>query len=154
MRSATISLALWKKIANLILAQFRTCLWPCVDRRVSGQEAGQPPKEGTYLPCISDRQLEAKPAIPALNGGRGLKQRRKGFFGYCRRKCRGHRRGLSIFANSAERDLPYPDLGSNHGDVASRISRDQASQQVHLARRHHAAGDGLREHYRDDRTHS
>src|SRR5471030_271813 len=81
MRSATISLALWKKIANLILAQFRTCLWPCVDRRVSGQEAGQPPKEGIYLPCTSDRQLEAKPAIPALNGGRGLKQRRKGFLG-------------------------------------------------------------------------
>src|ERR1700728_3346925 len=27
------------------LAQFRTCLWPCVGRWASGQEAGQPPKE-------------------------------------------------------------------------------------------------------------
>src|ERR1700685_2624804 len=26
-------------------AQFRTCLWPCVGRWASGQEAGQPPKE-------------------------------------------------------------------------------------------------------------
>ena len=28
-------------------AQFRTCLWPCVGRWASGQEAGQPPKEET-----------------------------------------------------------------------------------------------------------
>src|SRR3981189_2752331 len=25
------------------IAQFRTCLWPCVGRWASGQEAGQPP---------------------------------------------------------------------------------------------------------------
>ena len=44
--------------------------------------------------------------MPALHGRRGLKQRRKGFFGYCRRECRGHRKGLSFFANSAERGFP------------------------------------------------
>src|SRR5215467_5521241 len=41
------------------LAQFRTCLWPCVGRWASGQEAGQPPKEETLLPCSRDRQPEA-----------------------------------------------------------------------------------------------
>src|ERR1700728_4691668 len=107
------------------LAQFRTCLWPCVGRWASGQEAGQPPKEETLLPCTRDRQPEAKPAMPALNGRRGLKQRRKGFFGYCRRQCRGHRKGLSIFASSAERDLPHPDQGSNHrGATRSAMVRD------------------------------
>src|ERR1700685_373576 len=99
------------------LAQFRTCLWPCVGRWASGQEAGQPPKEETLLPCSRDRQPEAKPAMPALHWRRGLKQRRKGFFGYCRRQCRGHRKGLSIFASSAERDFPHPDQGSNRGDA-------------------------------------
>jgi hypothetical protein len=57
--------------------------------------------------------------MPALHGRRGLKQRRKGFFGYCRRECRGHRKGLSIFASSAERDFPHPDQGSNHGGVSA-----------------------------------
>src|SRR6202521_1904906 len=28
-----------------VIALFRTCLWPCVGRWASGQEAGQPPKE-------------------------------------------------------------------------------------------------------------
>ena len=32
------------------LAQFRTCLWPCVGRWASGQEAGQPPEEANWLP--------------------------------------------------------------------------------------------------------
>ncbi len=70
--------------------------------------------------------------MPALNGLRGLKQRRKGFFGYCRRECRGHRRGLSIFASSAERDLPHPDQGSNHGDAYGSAAAERASQEVHL----------------------
>src|ERR1700683_3859459 len=118
----------------LVIAQFRTCLWPCVGRWASGQEAGQPPKEETLLPCSRDRQPEAKPAMPALHWRRGLKQRRKGFFGYCRRQCRGHRKGLSIFASSAERDLPHPDQGSNRGD-ATRLrtgAETPASQEVHL----------------------
>src|ERR1700734_3881685 len=59
--------------------------------------------------------------MPALHWRRGLKQRRKGFFGYCRRQCRGHRRGLSIFARSAERDFPHPDQGSNRRDAKLRI---------------------------------
>src|SRR5579863_9811421 len=115
------------------IAQFRTCLWPCVGRWASGQEAGQPPKEETLLPCSRDRQPEAKPAMPALNGRRGLKQRRKGFFGYCRRECRGHRKGLSIFASSAERDLPHPDQGSNHGgECISQWCGLLMPQEVHL----------------------
>src|SRR5580692_9706150 len=28
------------------ILEHRTCLWPCVGRWASGQEAGQPPKEG------------------------------------------------------------------------------------------------------------
>src|SRR5271165_5373511 len=47
------------------------CLWSCVGRRGSGQEASQPPLE--------DRQPEANRRTPP-NGGRDLKQRRTGLF--------------------------------------------------------------------------
>ena len=51
----------------------------------------------------------------------------------CRRQCRGHRKGLSFFASSAERDLPHPDQGSNHGDATrSAIAELHVSQEVHL----------------------
>jgi len=100
-------------------AQFRTCLWPRVGWWASGQEAGQPPgvrsklkadrrkPTGESADCSSseplNRQPEAKPAHPALNGGRGLKQRRSGLL-WSRRPSKGrHRRGLSILAGRAER---------------------------------------------------
>ncbi len=76
----------------VIPAQFRTCLWPRACRWASGQEAGQPPgtwvrSRGMDIPEAripvrkdrvpnNDRQPEAKPANPALHGGRSLKQRR------------------------------------------------------------------------------
>src|SRR5207245_4675659 len=64
-----------------------------------------------------DRQPEAKPAHPALNGGRGLKQRRTGLPwslpAFHRR--RGYRRGLFIIAGRAEWDLPIPIQGSTAG---------------------------------------
>src|SRR5208282_6392819 len=84
----------------------------------SGQEAGQPP--GVNAEILSpraksigrlsseplNRQPEAKPAHPALNGGRGLKQRRSGLL-WSRRPSKGrHRRGLSILAGRAERVIP------------------------------------------------
>src|SRR5580704_1591999 len=87
-------------------AQFRTCLWPCVGRWASGQEAGQPPKEENTTSLHPRPAAGGEPAMPALHWRRGLKQRRKGFFGFCRRECRGHRKGLSIFASSAERGFP------------------------------------------------
>src|SRR3954454_18592506 len=43
--ATTKTLAPRNHIAYFFHAQFRTCLWPCVDRWASGQEAGQPPKE-------------------------------------------------------------------------------------------------------------
>ena len=61
-------------------AQFRTCLWLRAGWWASGQEAGQPPESVLALDT-PNRQPEAKPAYPALNGGRDLKQRRTGFFG-------------------------------------------------------------------------
>jgi hypothetical protein len=84
-------------------AQFRTCLWLCADWWASGQEARQPPEQVHSLrDCsIPDRQPEAKPANPALNGGRDLKQRRSGLF-WSRWPSKGqHRRGLSIIATRA-----------------------------------------------------
>ena len=110
---------------NCALAQFRTCLWPCVGRWASGQEAGQPPGARSPRPWVRrtlgrhdrsseniDRQPEAKPAHPALNGGRGLKQRRSGLF-WSRRPSKGrHRRGLFTLARRAERDLPLQSKAS------------------------------------------
>src|SRR5205807_2683114 len=101
------------------------CLWPCVGRWASGQEAGQPPgarsQEGRFArtelsrslaaPKTLDRQPEAKPAYPALHGGRGLKQRRSGLF-WSRRPSKGrHRRGLFDLARRAEREPPAPIQG-------------------------------------------
>src|SRR4029078_12954577 len=81
----TNSLALRQKNVISVVAQFRTCLWPCVGREGAGQEARQPPGERSQnLSKKSDRQLEAKPAHSALSRGRGLKQRRSGFLGLCR----------------------------------------------------------------------
>src|SRR5271168_3771867 len=55
----------------MIACPIRTCLWSCVGRRGSGQEASQPPSK--------DRQPEANRRTPP-NGGRDLKQRRTGLF--------------------------------------------------------------------------
>src|ERR1700729_813558 len=55
----------------MITCPIRTCLWSCVGRRGSGQEASQPPSK--------DRQPEANRRTPP-NGGRDLKQRRTGLF--------------------------------------------------------------------------
>src|ERR1700728_1616571 len=55
----------------MIVRPIRTCLWSCVGRRGSGQEASQPPSK--------DRQPEANRRTPP-NGGRDLKQRRTGLF--------------------------------------------------------------------------
>jgi len=42
-------------------------------------------------------------------------------------------RALSFFASSAERDLPHPDQGSNHGDVhVPPVAEPCALQEVHL----------------------
>jgi hypothetical protein len=110
---------------NCALAQFRTCLWPCVGRWASGQEAGQPPGARSPRPPVRrtlgrhdrsseniDRQPEAKPAHLVLNGGRGLKQRRSGLF-WSRRPSKGrHRRGLFTLARRAERDFPLQSKAS------------------------------------------
>ena len=49
----------------------------------------------------NNRQPEAKPANPALHGGRSLKQRRTGFFGLAGSSKGRHRRGLFILARRA-----------------------------------------------------
>src|SRR6202043_199037 len=132
-RGRFLHLVKTKRVASLArmdyfgFAQFRTCLWPCVGRWASGQEAGQPPKEETTTSLLPRPAAGGEPAMPALHWRRGLKQRRKGFFGYCRRQCRGRRKGLSIFANSAERDFPNPDRGSNHGDAGAPPRRGSVS---------------------------
>src|SRR6516225_9962322 len=61
-------LAIRDEFAYFGSAQFRTCLWPCVDRWASGQEAGQPPKEVISLPCSCDRQPEANRCTPLSTG--------------------------------------------------------------------------------------
>ena len=60
-----------RRFAQITNRPIRTCLWSCVGRRGSGQEASQPPSK--------DRQPEANRRTPP-NGGRDLKQRRTGLF--------------------------------------------------------------------------
>src|SRR5690348_8178230 len=70
----TKTLARGNQFAYVFHAQFRTCLWPCVDRWASGQEAGQPPKEApTSLltrPAFANwlRRVR-KPAKTSCDGG-------------------------------------------------------------------------------------
>src|SRR5215471_2776792 len=48
------SLACDRLSVYLPLAQIRTCLWPCVGRWASGQEAGQPPgEEALFLATVT-----------------------------------------------------------------------------------------------------
>ena len=71
-----------------------------------------------------DRQPEAKPAHPALNGGRGLKQRRSGLL-WSRRPSKGRTpKRLVLLAGRAERDSPAPNQGSISGEepFASSVS--------------------------------
>src|SRR3982074_736607 len=46
-------------------AQFRTCLWSCVSREVSGQEAGQPPRDEEPRVAQGRDLKESKPDRPA-----------------------------------------------------------------------------------------
>src|SRR5262249_56169679 len=89
-------------------------------------------------PNALDRQPEAKPAPPALNGGRGLKQRRTGLPwslpAFHRR--RGYRRGLFIIAGRAEWDLPIPIQGSIAGreSTFARVRPHRAPRNEFTAR--------------------
>jgi hypothetical protein len=110
-RAAAKSLARLQQIHYFKSAQFRTCLWPCVGRWASGQEAGQPPKDeisktGSRVPCSCDRQPEAKPAHPALKRGTRLKATtERAFLGSPARMPEDLKR-LVLLAGRAERDLP------------------------------------------------
>ena len=78
----------WERIDQITGCPIRTCLWSCVGRRGSGQEASQPPSK--------DRQPEANRRTPP-NGGRDLKQRRTGLFWSLSAPPKaGNRRGLSF----------------------------------------------------------
>ena len=83
-------------------------------RRGVGLSKDSPKARLGCLAPTTDRQPEAKPAHPALNGGRGLKQRRSGLL-WSRRPSKGrHRRGLSILPavrNGTSRSNPRQHLG-------------------------------------------
>src|SRR3954465_1986057 len=78
----------------------------------------------------NNRQPEAKPANPALHGGRSLKQRRIGLF-WSRRPSKGrHRRGLSIWPG-VRLGSPLPNKGSFSGEepvAAARVSIARAKR--------------------------
>ena len=122
----------------LPLAQFRTCLWSRVSRWASGQEAGQPPGVRSRVSSQHagssrslklrpfDWQPEAKPAHPALNGGRDLKQRRSGL-PWSRWPSTGqHRRGLFIIAQAR--------MGLPSKPKAARSGREPRRRRVSIAR--------------------
>ena len=60
------------EIKSLIssLAQFRTCLWSCVSRWVSGQEAGQPPRKRDPASLSRDAPLEGSLGLATVTGSR------------------------------------------------------------------------------------
>ncbi len=69
-----------------------------------------------------DRQPEAKPAHPALNGGRGLKQRRSGLFWSGRPKVSTEEACPSCLAGRAER-VSRSNPRQHLGDSATRLHR-------------------------------
>src|SRR3984893_16303725 len=90
------SLAPRGNFAYLVNAQFRTCLWPCVGRWASGQEAGQPPKESdlTFLAhAIGSRRRTGAPRSPR---GTRLKATTERAFLVLPAQMPDHRRGLSF----------------------------------------------------------
>src|SRR3984885_10850907 len=119
-------------------AQFRTCLWPCVGRWASGQEAGQPPKEERTslapLPCNQRPAAGGEPAMPALHGRRGLKQRRKGFFGSLPAPMPGTPKGLVHLCQQCGTGSPSsgPRQQSRRRKPFRNGAGRRASQEVHL----------------------
>ena len=87
------------------VAQFRACLWPCVDRWASGQEAGQPPKEVISLflaHAIGSRRRTGAPRSPR---GTRLKATTERAFLVLPAQNAGSPKRLVLLAGRAERDL-------------------------------------------------
>ena len=87
---------------QISVCPIRTCLWSCVGRRGSGQEASQPPLE--------DRQPEANRRTPP-NGGRDLKQRRTGLFWSLPALQRSAIKEACLSCRACGRDFPRPNDG-------------------------------------------
>src|SRR5262249_29940979 len=68
-----IFFAISDRCASVTAAQFRTCLWPCVDRWASGQEAGQPPEEGSPTSLAPRSAAGGETGVPRAQRGTRLK---------------------------------------------------------------------------------
>ena len=78
---------------------------------------------------LRDRQPEAKPAHPALNGGRGLKQRRSGLF-WSLAVQRSTPKRLVHLAGRAERVLPLQSKAASSAEAAARLHRVPNARQA------------------------
>src|SRR5919201_4751157 len=93
------------KSLKCVIAQFRTCLWPCVGRWASGQEAGQPPKE-------EPASLHPRPAAGGETGaprsprGTRLKATTERAFLVTTESCRSPKR-LVLLCRACGSDLPF-----------------------------------------------
>lgn len=81
----------------------------------------------------NNRQPEAKPANPALHGGRSLKQRRTGFFGLVGSSKGRHRRGLFFLARRAVGVPPIQSTAASgcSAPVAIRASPKRTDDATH-----------------------
>src|SRR5215813_12609787 len=99
-------------------AQFRTCLWPCVGRWASGQEAGQPPKEENTTSLLPRPAAGGETGDARSPRATRLKATTEGLFWLLPARMPGTPKGLVLLCQQCGTGLPpNPDRGNKHGDA-------------------------------------
>src|SRR6202166_3594080 len=115
-------------------AQFRTCLWPCVGRWASGQEAGQPPKEETLLSLLPRPAAGGETGIASSPLATRLKATTEGLFWF------------ATGANAGDTERACPSLPAVRNGISlirtkaaitvtqqvAHAAQPYASQEIHL----------------------
>src|SRR5215469_8440558 len=87
-------------------AQFRTCLWPCVGRWASGQEAGQPPKEENTTSLLPRPAAGGETGDARSPRATRLKATTEGLFWLLPARMPGTPKGLVLLCQQCGTGLP------------------------------------------------